>query len=325
MAVTVALLAGGTALLYLGAEGAVRGAGSLARLLRVSPFALGALVFGTDLESLGATVVASGRGETQIAAGEAFGTILFLFGPALGIALLLARGPVPSPPPRMVALPAIPVAFCATVIADRFVARWEGALLVATYAAYLMIVWAESTARRLDREEAGGDPEAEPVGGPALPVPPVALRQRSPHRGAALLAGGIGLLYVGGWVVVGGASRLVALTPLSAGFVGAVVLGFLTSLDELLLEALPIRRGEPDLATGNLFGTLAAFTTGALGIAALVRPMDLDSAANLAFLAVAALYALVGTTFLLRGRAGRGLGVAVLAAYAVWVAITALV
>ncbi len=99
---------------------------------------------------------------------------------------------------------------------------------------------------------------------------------------------------------------------------GAAILGVLVSLDEVLLEILPIRRGTPDLATGNLFGTLAAFCSGVLGIAALVRPLELDSASLLAFLGAAGLYAIVATVFLARGRAWRGLGVVVLGVYAVW-------
>jgi cation:H+ antiporter len=105
--------------------------------------------------------------------------------------------------------------------------------------------------------------------------------------------------------------------------VGAAIIAALTSLDEVLLEVLPVRRGVPELATGNLFGTLAAFTTGVLGLAALVRPLTLDAGANLAFLASAALYALVGTVFFIRGRAGRVLGFVVLAAYLVWLVVAA--
>ncbi|MGH2696110.1 MAG: calcium/sodium antiporter, partial [Actinomycetota bacterium] len=77
-------------------------------------------------------------------------------------------------------------------------------------------------------------------------------------------------------------------------------------------------RGAPELATGNLFGTLAAFTTGVLGLAALVRPLEIDAPGSVAFTGVAALYAVVATVFLARGRAGRLLGGFVLASYAAW-------
>ena len=129
--------------------------------------------------------------------------------------------------------------------------------------------------------------------------------------GLLAVAGGAALLVAGG-------ARLVTEAGLTAGFVGAAVLGILVSLDEVLLEVLPIRRGAPDLATGNLFGTLAAFTTGVLGLAALVRPLEIDAAGSVAFTGVAALYAVVATVFVARGRAGRLLGGFVLASYGAW-------
>jgi cation:H+ antiporter len=301
MALTLALLGAGALLLYLGAEAAVRGAAGLSRALRIPAFALGALLFGVDIEGLGAALVAAGRGQTEIAAGESFGTILFLFSLALGAALLLSRRPVPSPSPAMVALPALPVIACAVAITDRFVSRWEGVLLVVIYVGYVVMVLLRGDAPERELEEA-----------PAA---------RRPLSLAVLTVGGLVLVYVGATVLVAGGGRLVDLTALSAGFVGAAVVGILVSLDEVLLEVIPIRRGEPELATGNLFGTLAAFTTGVPGLAALVRPLILDSVAAAAFLGVALLYFVVGTWFLVRGRAGRLLGATVLILYAVWLAL----
>src|SRR5438094_5711797 len=106
----IALLIGGTVVLTVGAEAAIRGAGRFAAAHAVSPFVLGALLFGLDVESLGAALIAAGKGQTSIAAGEAFGTIVFLFSAAFGAALLLSRGPIESPAPNMVLLPAAALA-----------------------------------------------------------------------------------------------------------------------------------------------------------------------------------------------------------------------
>jgi cation:H+ antiporter len=301
MALTLALLGAGALVLYLGAEAAVRGAAGLSRALRIPAFALGALLFGVDLEGLGAALVAAGAGQTEIAAGESFGTILFLFSLALGAALLLSRRPIPSPSPAMVALPALPVIACAAALTDRFVSRWEGALLVVIYVTYVVMV--------VMRRDA---PEREPDEAPAT---------RSGLALGMLTVGGLVLVSVGATLLVTGAGRLVDLTALSAGFVGAAVVGILVSLDEVFLEVLPIRQGQPELATGNLFGTLAAFTTGVPGLASLVRPLILDGVAAATYLAAVLLYFVVGTAFLVRGRAGRLLGATVLLLYALWLAL----
>jgi cation:H+ antiporter len=139
-----------------------------------------------------------------------------------------------------------------------------------------------------------------------------------PLRSVGLTVGGLAVIAGGATVLVIGATRLVSATNLAAGFVGAAILGVLVSLDEVLLEILPIRRGTPELATGNLFGTLAAFTSGVLGVAALVRPLDLDGASATAFLGAAVLYAVVATAFLSRGQAWKGTGILVLLLYAAW-------
>ena len=311
MLVAIVLLVTGAVVLYTGADVAVRWAGRLARAAGIPAFLIGALLFGVDLEGLGTAVIAAAGEQTQIAAGEIFGTVLFLFSAAFGAALLFARQPVPSPDPVMVVAPSVPMAAAALALYDRFIGRYEGTVLILLYVGYVIFVLKRPRDAEGDQAPAGDE---EVPAGPATGV-------RS--RAAAATVLGLLILGLGAAILVGGGSRLVESTALLPGFVGAAVIGVLASLDEVLLEILPIRRGTPELATGNLFGTMAAFSSGVLGVAALVRPLDVDGAGNAAFLGMAALYTLVSVVFLLRGRAGRVLGVVVLAAYAAWLAVVA--
>jgi cation:H+ antiporter len=299
------LLVVGAVVLYAGADAAIRGAAGLARALRIRPFVLGALLFGIDLESLGAAVAASARGQTALSVGEIVGTVLFLYGAAFGAALLLSRSPVPSPPPILVLAPGMHLVAGAFALADRYVSRAEGVLLVLAYVAYVGLLL------RTGRYPAGTteiEREAERVPYSGL-------------RSTLFTIGGLVLVAAGAAVLVAGGSRFVVASGLAAGFVGAAVLGVLVSLDEVLLEVLPIRRGTPELATGNLFGTLPAYAAGVLGLAALVRPLDVDSAAATGYLAMALLYAVVAAVFMARGRAGRWLGVFLLLCYSAWLAV----
>jgi cation:H+ antiporter len=301
--ISLFLLAIGAAVLAVGAEGAVKGAGRVAEARRVSPFVLGAVLFGIDLESLGATLTAAGRGHTQLAVGTAFGTVAFLVGLAFAAGLLLARGPVPSPSIGMVLLPSAPLVAAALAMNDRSVGRLEGAALVSLYVAYVgLVLW---DGRPI--EARGEEIVKEAEEGPRLPP-------------LVLLVGGLAMVVVGADVLVEGATRLLDRTGLAAGFVGAAVLGSLAGLDEVLLEVVPIRRGLPELATGNLFGTVAAFPSGVVGLAALVRPLHVDGAGITAFLAASVLYTMAATVFLARGRAGKVLGAALLIVYAAWLA-----
>jgi len=301
MLVAISLLVAGAAVLTVGAEAAIRGAGRLAKARRISPFLLGALLFGVDVESVGAALIAAGRGQTALAAGEAFGTVVFLLSAAFGVALLLSPRPIESPSIQMVLLPAVTLLAGAAALADRVVSRPEGGALIGAYGIYLGIVIVDGRGAQARAEEIVREAEEGPR------VPPL-----------VLLVGGLALVYAGASVLVNGGVRLLSMSGLAAGFVGAAIIGALASLDEVFLEVLPVRRGIPELATGNLLGTVAAFSTGVLGLAALVRPLEVDGAGATAFLAAAALYTVVATTFLARGRAGKVVGVAILALYGLW-------
>ena len=140
MAFAVVLLLAGTVVLTVGAEAAIRGAGRFALARGISPFVLGALLFGIDLESLGAAVVAAGRGQTAIAAGEAFGTIVFLFSAAFGLALIVSRKPIEAPSASMILLPAGALAIGSIALFDSVVTRPEGVALIAVYVIYVNLV-----------------------------------------------------------------------------------------------------------------------------------------------------------------------------------------
>jgi cation:H+ antiporter len=308
MLLALLLLAAGTVLVAAGAEAAVRGAARFALATGVPAFVLGALLFGIDFEGTAGSLVAAGRGQTALAAGEAYGTVIFLFSAAFGVALLVSRKPVASPSPLMVIAPALTLVASALVLEDRFVSRPEGAFLILVYAGYVTIVIADQSAvqNRATRLEE----EASEVRGGA-------------RRAAIVAVVGLAALFGGAWLLVAGGIRILARTGLEAGFVGAAIVATLASLDEVLLEVLPIRRGRPDLATGNLLGTLAAFTSFVPGLAALVRPLQVDGAGAVAFIAAAALYTLVAMSLLVRQRAWRILGLVTVAAYAAWLVYAA--
>lgn len=308
MLLALVLLALGAIVLTVGAGLAVRGAARFAVVTGIPPFVLGALLFGIDLEGTAAAVTASARAQPSIAAGEAFGTILFLFSAAFGAALLVARRPVPAPSTAMILTPATALVACAIALYDGVLSRLEGGLLIVVYAGYVAGVVAEGRAVRRRADALAGQARAV-HGGRA--------------RAAVVTVAGLLAVLGGAWLLVEGGVRLLVPTGLAAGFVGAAVIAVLASLDEVLLEILPIRRGTPELATGNLFGTVAAFGSFVPGLAAVVSPIRVDAAAAVAFLAAVALYAIVSSVFLWRARAGRALGVVVLTAYVAWLAFAA--
>jgi cation:H+ antiporter len=138
----VGLVLGGLILLVAGAQWLVDGAVTFARALGVSELIIGLTVVavGTSLPEIATSVLASLRGEREIAVGNVVGSnILNILG-VLGLTATLA--------PQSIAVPVSALAFdvpvlVATAVAclpiffnGRMIAHWEGALFLGYYLAY---------------------------------------------------------------------------------------------------------------------------------------------------------------------------------------------
>lgn len=88
-----------------------------------------------------------------------------------------------------------------------------------------------------------------------------------------LLVGGLVVLVVAADRFVAGAEAAALRLGWSAGVIGAVVVGFGTSLPELVTSVLAAWRGDADLAIGNAAGSNVANLLLILGIAAVVAPI----------------------------------------------------
>ncbi|WP_240640901.1 calcium/sodium antiporter [Nocardioides ferulae] len=138
----LAAVAGGVALLVAGAQLLVEGAVGIAEGFGVSGLVIGLTVVavGTSLPELATSLIAVRRGERDLAVGNIVGSNIFNIAAVLGIAAVVADDGVPVARaavaldiPLMVAtaIALLPVAFTGMAIA-----RWEGALFLALYAAF---------------------------------------------------------------------------------------------------------------------------------------------------------------------------------------------
>jgi len=87
-----------------------------------------------------------------------------------------------------------------------------------------------------------------------------------------VLAGLVGLFFGGDWLVKG-AVGLAARLGLSAFLISLTIVGFGTSLPELLVSVRAALDGAPGLALGNVVGPNIFNILGILGITALVAPV----------------------------------------------------
>jgi cation:H+ antiporter len=142
--VQITLIIGGLALLVLGAHWLVDSAVAIARTLGVSEVIIGLTIVaaGTSLPELATSVVAAMRGEREIAVGNVIGSCLFNLLSIAGIAALVTPGGLEVatsllrfdiPVMVVVALACLPI-----FAAGHLIARWEGALFLGYYLAYVL-------------------------------------------------------------------------------------------------------------------------------------------------------------------------------------------
>lgn len=91
-----------------------------------------------------------------------------------------------------------------------------------------------------------------------------------------LLVGGAALLWLGGEALVAGGAGLARRLGMAPVAIGVVLIGFGTSVPELMTSVDAALKGAPAIALGNVIGSNTANILLILGIAAVITPIPLD-------------------------------------------------
>lgn len=306
-------LAVGLGLLVIGAEGLVRGGVGLARRLGVSPLLVGVTVvaWGTSTPELVVSVEAAIGGLDGIAVGNIVGSNI------ANILLILAVAAVISPiavRPEAIRrdgafVLGAALLFIAIALTTDRLTWWHGVLCLGLLAATAVITYLQE---RQGGTASGALHAAEADEVQAVPLNPV--------LAAAMVAGGIGLLVLGGDLMIGAAVSIARGLGVSEVVIGLTLVAVGTSLPELVTSVIAAIRRHSDIALGNILGSNIYNILGILGVSSLIAPTAIP-----AEIARTEMWVMLGATALLApammtGRIGRGLGVAMLVAYGAYVA-----
>ncbi len=147
----LALLLVSIGALGLGSQWLVAGASSIARSLGVSEFIIGITIVavGTSLPEIATTLAAVFRHEHDIAVGNAIGSCIVNLLGVLGLMAIISGRSIAVPPNALTfdfpVMIATAVACLPIFFSDHRISRWEGALLLAYYAAYAGFLVLEAT------------------------------------------------------------------------------------------------------------------------------------------------------------------------------------
>jgi cation:H+ antiporter len=274
-ALSILAVLAGMAILVVGAEALVRGASRLAGAVGVPPLVVGLTVvaFGTSAPELAVSVRDALAGAGEVAVGNAVGSNIFNTLAILGIAAL-AGGLLVN---RRIVRVDVPVLLLVTALvwwraSDGRIDVAEGVLLVLGIVAYTVGSYVLGR-----REPAPAASVAAPLAG-AL-TPEAEAPGRTWPRDVGIVALGLVALVAGAQLLVGGATAIAAGLGVPELIIGLTVVAAGTSLPELATSVVAVRRGERDIAVGNVVGSnifnlLAVLGASAIAGGGLAVPAD---------------------------------------------------
>ncbi len=273
MTISILRLIGGLIVLFGGGHYLVKGATRIALQTRISAGVIGLTVvaMGTSLPELAVSVGAASRGVTDLAYANIVGSTIFNIGMILGIAALLLpisvkRQTIRIEYPFMLGVAALVVLLCL----NGKIGFTEGILLLSLLVLFTLFVI------YLARRQVAGDE--------ALQLERDVQRAANLETGAApswsrslfWVVLGIVALVLGADQAVQGAVTAAQVWGVSERIIGLTVVAMGTSLPELATSVVAARRGEQEIALGNVIGSNIFNLLAVLGTTAIVVPVQIN-------------------------------------------------
>lgn len=258
----LAILAG-FALLIWSADRFVDGAAATARHAGMPPLLIGMLVvgFGTSAPEMVVSAMAALDGNPALALGNALGSNIVNTGLVLGATALLAPIAVHSGIVRRELPLLLGISLLAGLLLyDGQLLRWEALLLLAGF--FGLIGWSIFTARSGGGDALDAEMQAE-LQQEAMPLP----------RALFWLGAGLLLLILSSRLLVWGAVSIASAMGVSDLVIGLTIVAIGTSLPELAASIIAVRKGEHDIALGNVVGSNMFNLLAVIGIAGVISPM----------------------------------------------------
>ena len=267
------LFVAGFFVLIKGADILVEGSSSLARRFNVSDLVIGLTVvaFGTSTPELFVNVIASIKGNVDIAIGNVLGSNISNIFLILGISSLIyplkvTEGTVWKEIPfSLLAIIALAIMVNGAFInneTQNVLSRSDGLLLLLFFA--IFIYYSCSIAASVD-----GMDEHVPSS------------EYSLFRSTIMVIIGLVCLIFGGKWIVDGAVTLAVTLGMNENLIGLTILAIGTSLPELATSAAAASKKKVDIAVGNIVGSNIFNILLVLGISSVVKPLPFSNSSNI--------------------------------------------
>ena len=261
MLMAIGAIIAGLILLVWSADKFVEGSATTASHFGTPPLLIGMVVvgFGTSAPEMAVSALAASQGNPGLALGNAYGSNITNIALILGITALLAPIAVHSQVMRK----ELPILILVTAFAGWQL--WDGDLsrmdAIGLMLAFVVLIgWSIYQGLR-QPDDALAKEMTEEVN--AMPV----------RKAILWLVVGLLLLIISSRILVWGAVDLATTFGISDLVIGLTIVAVGTSLPELASSIIAARKGEHDLALGNILGSNLFNTLAVVGIAGLIAPM----------------------------------------------------
>jgi cation:H+ antiporter len=252
----------GLAVLVWSADKFVDGAVGVAEFCGMSTLLIGMVIvgFGTSAPELTVSAISAAQGNPELALGNAYGSnianiALILGATALISPILMQRSVIRGDLPNLLAVSVLSI----FLVCDGSVVRWNGIFLLVVFALAMGL----SIRRELRKESSPESHDSES-------------HEEKTSLGKSIfwLVLGLVLLVASSRALVWGAVAIARTLGVSDLLIGLTIVAIGTSLPELASSIAAARRGENDLALGNIIGSNLFNTLAVVGLAATISPMD---------------------------------------------------
>ncbi len=260
MLIQILILAAGFVLLVKGADWFVDGASAIAEKLRIPPLIIGLTIvaMGTSAPEAAVSISAALKGNADITIGNIVGSnilnILIILGLSAAIApLAVEQSTIRRDMPFLLGISLLLI----MQGWDGSITRFDGLIMLVLFAAYLIFLLVR--ARRQPQQDS------------------INAGQRSLWQ-IPLTAIGLTAIVIGSNLAVDAACTIARLLGISERLIGLTIVALGTSLPELFTSVIAARKGNADIAIGNIVGSNVFNILFVVGLSAVIVPVPFAAA-----------------------------------------------
>lgn len=315
MVISIVLLLVGFVLLVKGADFFVEGSSGIAKFMKIPSIVIGLTIvaFGTSAPEAAVSIIAGINGSNEIAVGNVLGSNMFNLLIVLGVSAIIKPvridGQIIKKEFPFMALSSVVLILMSFDIVFgngtvNMISRSEALILIMLMGIFLYSI--VTTALRSRKENAANAEEEKP--------------KHSMPKNILFTVGGLAGIIFGGQLVVDSAEKIALALGMSETLIGLTIVAVGTSLPELVTSIVAARKGESDIAIGNVVGSNIFNILFVLAASAAISPMSVNDQGLIDMLILMAISVIAYIFCVTNKKVNRPEGITLTAAYAAYLA-----